>query len=62
MVQTAEPPFVYEQAWRPGELIIWDKRALHGQGGAVLHRKTEYDTVAEARIVRRTVIVGDEPY
>lgn len=34
---------------------MWDNRA-------VLHRATEYDTATEPRIVRRTVIVGDEPY
>lgn len=35
--------------------LMWDNRA-------VLHRATEYDTAVEPRIVRRTVVPGDEPY
>ena len=55
MAHIAEPRFVYDHTWRAGDLVMWDNRA-------VLHRATEYDTAAEPRIVRRTVITGDEPY
>lgn len=55
MAHIAEPRFVYDHTWRPGDLVMWDNRA-------VLHRATEYDTAVEPRIVRRTVITGDEPY
>lgn len=53
MAHITEPRFVYDHAWRPGDLVMWDNRA-------VLHRATEYDTAVEPRIVRRTVISGDE--
>ncbi len=55
MAHITEPRFVYDHAWRAGDLLMWDNRA-------VLHRATEYDTAVEPRIVRRTVISGDEPY
>jgi taurine dioxygenase len=55
MAHVTEPRFVYDHAWRAGDLVMWDNRA-------VLHRATEYDTAVEPRIVRRTVISGDEPY
>lgn len=55
MAHTTEPRFVYDHAWRAGDLLMWDNRA-------VLHRATEYDTAQEPRIVRRTVVCGDEPY
>jgi taurine dioxygenase len=55
MAHATEPRFVYDHAWRPGDLLMWDNRA-------VLHRATEYDTALEPRIVRRTVVQGDEPY
>jgi taurine dioxygenase len=55
VAHTTEPRFVYDHAWRPGDLLMWDNRA-------VLHRATEYDTAVEPRIVRRTVVPGDEPY
>ena len=55
MAHITEPRFVYDHAWRPGDLVMWDNRA-------VLHRATEYDTAVEPRIVRRTVVKGEEPY
>jgi taurine dioxygenase len=55
MAHATEPRFVYDHAWRPGDLLMWDNRA-------VLHRATEYDAALEPRIVRRTVVQGDEPY
>jgi taurine dioxygenase len=47
--------FVYKHRWRPGDLVMWDNRA-------VLHRATSYDTGRERRVVQRTVVKGDAPY
>ena len=33
-----QPQFRYSHAWREGDLVIWDNRA-------VLHRATAYDTL-----------------
>jgi alpha-ketoglutarate-dependent taurine dioxygenase len=55
VAHTTDPRFVYDHAWRPGDLLMWDNRA-------VLHRATEYDTAVESRIMRRTVLKGDAPY
>jgi taurine dioxygenase len=55
LAHATEPRFVYDHAWRPGDLLMWDNRA-------VLHRATEYDAAVEPRIVRRTVVKGEEPY
>ena len=55
MAHVTAPRFVYDHAWRPGDLLIWDNRAL-------LHRATEYDTAAESRNMRRAVVKGDAPY
>ena len=40
--------------WRPGDLVMWDNRA-------VLHRATYYDTVKYKRFMQRTTIGGDLP-
>lgn len=55
MAHATRPRFVYEHAWRPGDLLMWDNRA-------VLHRATEYDTAIESRIMRRAVLKGNAPY
>jgi taurine dioxygenase len=55
MAHTTQPRFVYEHIWQPGDLLIWDNRAT-------LHRATEYDTAAESRVMRRSVLKGDAPY
>lgn len=53
MNHCTEPRFVHEHVWRPGDLVMWDNRAT-------VHRGTEYDTATEPRVVRRTVVMGDE--
>jgi taurine dioxygenase len=53
MAHITEPRFVYDHTWRRGDLLLWDNRAI-------LHRATEYDPAVEPRIVRRTVITGEE--
>ncbi len=47
-------PFVYEHAWRPGDLIIWDNRSVQ-------HARTHYPP-DEPRLMRRVGIEGDTPY
>jgi alpha-ketoglutarate-dependent 2,4-dichlorophenoxyacetate dioxygenase len=49
-----QPRFRYSHAWRQGDLVIWDNRAI-------LHRATAYDTVRHQRLMQRTTIGGDAP-
>jgi alpha-ketoglutarate-dependent 2,4-dichlorophenoxyacetate dioxygenase len=44
--------FCYSHAWREGDLVIWDNRAI-------LHRATAYDTLAHKRLMQRTTVGGD---
>ena len=47
-----QPEFRLSHAWREGDVIVWDNRA-------VLHRATYYDTVKYKRFMQRTTIGGD---
>jgi alpha-ketoglutarate-dependent 2,4-dichlorophenoxyacetate dioxygenase len=49
-----QPRFRYSHAWRSGDLVIWDNRAI-------LHRATAYDTVRHQRLMQRTTVGGDRP-
>ena len=49
-----QPRFCYSHAWRQGDLVIWDNRA-------VLHRATAYNTVRHTRLMQRTTVRGDGP-
>lgn len=44
---------VYEHVWLPGDLIVWDNRA-------VMHARTDFSS-AEARILRRVSVKGSPP-
>jgi alpha-ketoglutarate-dependent 2,4-dichlorophenoxyacetate dioxygenase len=46
-----QPQFCYSHAWRDGDLVIWDNRA-------VLHRATAYDTLGHKRFMQRTTVNG----
>jgi len=46
-----QPRFCYSHAWRDGDLVIWDNRA-------VLHRATAYDTHGHKRLMQRTTVNG----
>jgi alpha-ketoglutarate-dependent 2,4-dichlorophenoxyacetate dioxygenase len=48
------PEFRLSHAWREGDVIVWDNRA-------VLHRATYYDAVKYKRLMQRTTIAGDQP-
>ena len=43
-----QPQFVYRHQWRPGDLVMWDNRA-------VLHRGRRYD-LAQRRDMRRSTV------
>jgi alpha-ketoglutarate-dependent 2,4-dichlorophenoxyacetate dioxygenase len=49
-----QPRFTYSHRWRPGDIIIWDNRA-------VLHRATHYDAVKYRRLMQRTTVAGEAP-
>jgi alpha-ketoglutarate-dependent 2,4-dichlorophenoxyacetate dioxygenase len=44
-----QPSFVYRQAWQPGDLVLWDNRA-------VMHRGCRYD-LSHVRDMRRTTVL-----
>ena len=47
--------WVYEHAWRPGDLIVWDNRCS-------MHARTDFSP-SERRLLLRTTIEGEvEPY
>ena len=45
--------FVYEHAWKPGDVVVWDNLAT-------LHARTDFDP-AERRLLRRVAIKGARP-
>ncbi|MBV8408047.1 MAG: TauD/TfdA family dioxygenase, partial [Alphaproteobacteria bacterium] len=49
-----QPQFRLSHAWREGDVIVWDNRAI-------LHRATYYDAVKYRRLMQRTTIAGDAP-
>eukprot|EP01046_Picozoa_sp_COSAG06_P008419 COSAG06_NODE_426_length_15905_cov_35.386436_1_plen_343_part_00 len=44
---------VHTHHWQPGQLLLWDNRAL-------LHRGLSYDPRRDRRVMRRVVVLGDE--
>jgi alpha-ketoglutarate-dependent 2,4-dichlorophenoxyacetate dioxygenase len=45
---------VYTHRWTPGDLVMWDNRA-------VLHRGRPWDESRHRRVMRRTTVAGDGP-
>lgn len=45
------PEFTYRHRWAPGDIVIWDNRA-------VLHRGHPYDEVNDRRLMIRTTLAG----
>jgi taurine dioxygenase len=45
--------FVYEHAWRVGDVVMWDNRCT-------LHARTDF-SAAERRLMRRVTILGEKP-
>ena len=51
LVEHAEKPeFVYEHAWTPGDLVMWDDRCTN-------HARTDF-AETERRQLRRTTVIG----
>jgi alpha-ketoglutarate-dependent 2,4-dichlorophenoxyacetate dioxygenase len=48
-----QPPRLWKHSWEPGDLVIWDNRA-------VLHRGHPWSD-AEPRTMVRTTVAGDDP-
>ncbi len=46
-----QPPRVYQHAWTPGDIVVWDNRC-------VLHRARPFDH-SEPRVMRHTRIAGE---
>lgn len=55
MEQVIQPDVIYRHKWRPGDLVIWDNRAIVH----LAHR--DYDHT-EGRIMQRVLVKGDAPY
>jgi alpha-ketoglutarate-dependent taurine dioxygenase len=56
LAHATQPEFVYTHHWRPGDLVIWDNRAL-------LHRAmANYEMSQHRRVLHRTVVRGTVPY
>lgn len=47
--------YLYRHRWRPGDLVMWDNRAL-------LHVATPYDREKHRRIMWRTSVMGETPF
>jgi taurine dioxygenase len=48
-----QPQFIYEHAWRPGDILMWDNRCT-------LHARTDF-SADERRLLRRVTILGEKP-
>ena len=51
MAHTVQPHLVYRHRWRPGDLVIWDNRA-------VLHTASLFDHTRYQRLLYRTTVAG----
>jgi alpha-ketoglutarate-dependent 2,4-dichlorophenoxyacetate dioxygenase len=49
-----QPDLVYMHRWRPGDLVMWDNRA-------VLHRGRPWDESKYRRVMHRTTVAGEGP-
>jgi alpha-ketoglutarate-dependent 2,4-dichlorophenoxyacetate dioxygenase len=54
MAHATEDRFIYSHRWSPGDLLIWDNRA-------VLHRATPFASTTERRHMVRTTVAGQRP-
>lgn len=49
-----QPQFVYRHNWKPGDLVIWDNRAVQ-------HRGSQYDYKNDRRVMVRATVAGFAP-
>jgi alpha-ketoglutarate-dependent 2,4-dichlorophenoxyacetate dioxygenase len=54
LAHTTRPECVYQQRWRPWDLVMWDNRC-------VLHRGRSWDAARHRRVMRRTTVAGEGP-
>jgi alpha-ketoglutarate-dependent 2,4-dichlorophenoxyacetate dioxygenase len=54
LVVATQPERVYTHRWQPGDLVMWDNRA-------VLHRGRPWDESRYRRVMHRTTVAGDGP-
>ncbi len=50
----SQPQFIYTHQWKPGDLVMWDNRA-------VLHRGKGWDEAKYKRVMHRTTVAGSGP-
>ena len=56
LAHATQEEFIYTHHWRPGDLVMWDNRAL-------LHRAlANYEMGRHRRVLHRTVVRGGVPY
>jgi len=51
MAHATQPAFTYSHAWAPGDVLVWDNRA-------VAHRATPFAASGERRRMVRTTVAG----
>jgi alpha-ketoglutarate-dependent 2,4-dichlorophenoxyacetate dioxygenase len=51
MAHATQPAFTYSHAWSPGDVLVWDNRA-------VAHRATPFASTGERRRMVRTTVAG----
>jgi alpha-ketoglutarate-dependent 2,4-dichlorophenoxyacetate dioxygenase len=54
LVIATQPDRVYTHRWQPGDLVMWDNRA-------VLHRGRPWDESRYRRVMHRTTVAGEAP-
>jgi alpha-ketoglutarate-dependent 2,4-dichlorophenoxyacetate dioxygenase len=54
MEHATQREFVYDHAWRVGDLVMWDNRTT-------MHRATRYDDLTYKRDMRRTTTTDGVP-
>jgi alpha-ketoglutarate-dependent taurine dioxygenase len=54
IAHVTQPRFVYRHQWQPGDLVMWDNRA-------VLHTASMFDHVRYERLMYRTTVAGGAP-
>ncbi len=54
ITHATQPRFVYRHCWQPGDLVMWDNRA-------VLHTASLFDHTRYQRLMYRTTVAGNAP-
>ena len=54
IAHATQPRFLYSHRWQPGDLVMWDNRA-------VLHTASLFDHTRYQRLMYRTTVAGNAP-